>query len=119
MSKQRYIVPNDLLQSSPPRGEWDAHTIPADPSRSVLTIEWDNHNDWAAFDQLAEVQIVGEDWETISPDVAALLASFSGDAPLTSSPATSAMAPVSEAPITPDSVSAALKKTGWLGFRSR
>lgn len=124
MSKQVYIVTDELLASPLLRGDWEEHTIPGDPSKHLLFIEWDNHNDEAAFEVLPGVLMLGQPWEPAPAEAIPLLASFqdaeattkeaqpTGAAPLVDAPID---APVESVPV--DSVSTALKKTGVLAWR--
>lgn len=119
MSKQVYIVDDELLTSPLLRGDWEEHTIPGDPSKHLLFIEWDNHNDEAAFEILPGVLMLGQPWEPTPAEAVPLLASFQGPEVTTVEPVAdlTVVAPVDSVTPPTDSVVTALKKTGVLAWR--
>lgn len=122
MSKQVYIVTDELLTSPLLRGDWEEHTIPGDPSKHLLFIEWDNHNDEAAFEILPGVLMLGQPWEPTPAEAIPLLTSFQDAGTVTdiSQPVIDPLivdAPVDTVTAPVDSVATALKKTGVLAWR--
>jgi hypothetical protein len=106
-----YIVPTDLLTSLPPRGEWHATPIPADPTRSFVVVEWDNPNEESAFERRPEILPLGNPWEPLPAEAIPLLASFQVAIN------TGATLPSTDTPAGPDSVATALRKVPWPGAR--
>ena len=76
MSFTAYIVPSDLLLTSPPRSGWHATPTPGDPTRSLVVVQWDNPNFEIEFESLPGVLPLGAPWESLPAEAAPLLASF-------------------------------------------
>jgi hypothetical protein len=119
MSFTGYIVPSDLLLSSPPRDGWHATPVPSDPTKSLVVVRWDNPNFEVEFESLPGVLPLGHPWEPLPTEAATLLASFQ---PTPTAPAAARLAPatalpVTDVPATPESVAGALRKVEWHGAR--
>lgn len=112
-----YIVPSAMLKTNPPTGDWHAHGIPVDPTQSLLVVVWSNPNAEMDFEALPGVLFLGEPWEPLPPEAVPLLASFQDS--LQSLPSGAVALPVDGLPITPDTVSQALRKLSWPGARLR
>lgn len=110
MNRETYIVPTQLLIDSPPKAGHQAQKIPADPTRSLVRIDWDNPNLEQEFEARPEVLHLGFSWEPLPDEAVPLLASFQqGD--VVNSAATATAAPLEAAP--PISVARALRSIGW------
>lgn len=111
MNRVTYIVPTQLLIDSPPKGGHQAQPIPADPTRSLVSIDWDNPNLEQEFEALPGVLHLGFAWEPLPDEAVPLLASFQQRDASTAAMTTIA-APAAEAH-PPVSVARALRSIGW------
>ncbi len=110
-----YIVPNDILESDMfrtiPRPEWHAESIPGDPTKSLLTVQWGEGHCHPAregeLESMPGVLPLGYPWEPLPAEAVPLLASFQD--PLAASATAIALPAV---PPAPDSLGRALHKIG-------
>lgn len=82
---------------------WNASTIPADPSRALVLISWDNPNSEREFEERTDIEILalGLPWEPVPAEAVPLLASFNSDSQLAQTAAlmaTSGDSPAAELP---------------------
>jgi hypothetical protein len=112
LAKTGYIVPNDLLEASPPRCEWYAEGIPGDPTQSLVAVNWDGSTAEEEFESVPGVQRIPEKWEPMPDAMAALLASFQ-ETPAAGKATTSIGIPsvIDPVPAAPETVAVVLKKT--------
>lgn len=77
MSYTGYIVDVDLLTFfETHRDSYHETPILGDPTKSLVAVQWDNHNWQSEFESLAGVLPLGQQWETLPVEAASLLASF-------------------------------------------
>jgi hypothetical protein len=108
-----YIVPSDLLLTSPPRAEWHAHGIPADLAQSLVAVYWTDSNAQRDFESMPDVLFLGEPWEPLPAAAAPLLASLeTGD-----KTAKVAALPATDIPAVPETVASAIRRISWPGVR--
>lgn len=114
-----YIVPEGFLNGLTMLGgrfaqHWQATSIPADPTRALVVIHWDNPNAEAEFEARPEVLALGAPWEPIPAEVAPLLESLA-DPAFTPNALTAAArtggAMLTDTVAQPDTVYSALRKT--------
>lgn len=116
MSHSAYIVLSELLLVTPPRDAWHATTIPADPSQSLVVVEWDNPNFEVEFESLPGVRPLGRPWEPLPADAVPLLASFQEPTDASVMKATPTILEV-DVPANPETVASALREMNWPGAR--
>lgn len=111
MSGQAYIVPTAFLETTRPQSpEWHSTAIESDPSQSIIVVRWDNPNSETEWESLPEVLALGDPWEPMPVEAAALLA------PTDLAARTGTSELISE-PVAPETVGAVLRKMEWHGAR--
>lgn len=115
-----YIVPAGFMKDLTMLGGrfaqgWQATNIPADSTRDLVVIHWDNPNAEAEFEARPEVLALGAPWEPVSPEVGPLLESLA-DPAFTPNAVTAAArtsgAMLTDTVVQPETVYSALRKTG-------
>lgn len=109
MSGKSYLCPTLLLSTNPPAAPWHATTASEDAPQSLVVVLWDNPNLEAEWDSRPEVLPLGEPWEAIPAEAAALLASLQPVEKKAGEGVTAIAAP--------NSVASALRKLSWPGAR--
>lgn len=112
-----YIVDNAVLQSTPPLEAYEAHPIPADPTKSLVYVHWDNPNWEAEFEATLGVMWLGFPWEPPPAEAVPLLQSVYADQPLGTSGANTIAIPVDGTPAPPESLASMLRKVSPTGRR--
>jgi hypothetical protein len=103
-----YIVARGMLATIPRGVDWDETTSPLDP-RCLLVVHWENPTLELAFEAQAGVTLIGQPWESVSPEVADFLALFQD-------PQTTTMALANVGTLTPaavETVYSTLRKVNW------
>jgi hypothetical protein len=111
--KSAYIVPTEMLRTSPPKDDWDARPIDADPTQSLVMVTWDNPNFADEFEALPGVVYLGLPWEPPPAEAVPLLASMQTAIEQTSG-ALTAVAPSTDSTSSPPaSLGRMLRDMGW------
>lgn len=111
MRTSLYIVPTTLLSTNRPNAGHTASPFPADPTQSLLRVDWGDDNAEREFEALPGVAFLGFPWEPL-PDYAANLISSIAQEEVPASRSSNISASIGE-PIQPLSVARALQGIAW------